>query len=180
MGTNNFYYKTSIVYAIDEDNEMERWEYKEKIQSSKEYLESKVAKTKDLQYCSSGKDDMDRNFYGTSLGYVYLEKSIFGKSITIRADTFLRSAYYQGANYDLAYTFYDCDGWEVDTIDELLSTFESFKWFEKNKEKIVKMLQKGLYRVGEVVEKAFADMCDIKVQTVAQFSNGECWYEKVG
>ena len=42
------------------------------------------------------------------------------------------------------------------------------------------MLQKGLYRVGEVVEKCFADMCDMKVQTVAQFSNGECWYEKIG
>lgn len=115
-----------------------------------DFVKEKLSETG--MYRDGGKDDQDRNFYGRSLGYLYLSSYYGDISVEVMAKAVMRSGYYEGANLDYNDFEFFLDGNEVD-INNLnaemeyvktdmsagwvkMQTKNISKWFNKSKDKI--------------------------------------------
>lgn len=182
------------------DGEMERpWEtfqWEDFKENAISYIEEQIIlKNKDNYVCShKPKDDNDRNYWGQGLtavgrGFSYSNKMFGGYDFEIEVEisAILRSAYYEGANFDWTCEFklpntHDIElEYLYETAKEDLIYYENFppskaiqyaKMIEKKGRKLLDELTSNL-------EECFKHLADGEYGVSAKFSNGETWYSKV-
>ena len=161
----------------EEDRVMESDEYENDISYFKETLAASKL------YSGGGKNDYDRNFSGTSLGYFGMVKTYGDITMEVRVQAMVRAGYYEGANLDYNDVEVYANGSEIDAdnvakdvVDYVTSDFSAgvlkqnanyaAKWVEKSKCKIISDLEKVFTKVS------------MPLTVVARFSNGETMYAK--
>ena len=198
MGASNFYNKNaSNIFAVllnyeqpltdDEGNELEETETVSP--ESWEYDDFKSNFTYEMKerfgndFVKGGADDHDRNYHGTALGRVMIDKDYMGVTLEIELTAMLRSAYYEGANLDWELTFY-VDGYEHDDLVGALEEWEyqaskdfNLGLVRANKNKVERWLSQTKDSMVERLETLFKEHSEHSLRVVGRFSNGETIYE---
>ena len=197
MGTNNFYSNAKTIFAVlmdyedevfDENGEptgetemrsCDEWDY----QDLKDYAIELMEQSK-FSYSDSGNFSNNRNFEGTLLGSLNVDKYFGDILIEVRINAVIRSGYYEGANLDYEVEYYAGSGsgeWEEDINFnygfenhsnmsrglQVIQTKNAEKWAEKITEELEEELERIFTQLSTPYNK------------VGQFSNGEAVYEKV-
>jgi hypothetical protein len=195
MGTNNFYSSGKTIFAVlmDYENEVfdengeptgetemrscEDYDYED----LKDYTIELMEQSK-FSYSDNGNFSNNRNFEGTLLGSLNVDKCFGDICVEVRVNAVIRSGYYEGANLDYEVEYYTGSGWE-DSIDfkydfenhsdmrsglQTIQTKHAERWAEKIADELVEELERIFTQVSTPYRK------------VAQFSNGEAVYEKLG
>jgi|688.fasta_scaffold274757_2 hypothetical protein len=196
MGTNNFYSNARTIFAVlmnyedeifDENGEptgetemrsCEEWDYDDLKDHAIELMEQSK-----FSYSDSGNFSNNRNFEGTLLGSLNVDKYFGDVLIEVRINAVIRSGYYEGANLDYEVEYYSgCGQWE-DSINfgydfenhsdmsrglQVIQTKNAERWAEKITEELEEELEKIFTQLSTPYNK------------VGQFSNGEAVYQKVG
>jgi hypothetical protein len=176
-------------------NEWEFWQWDEYKESVSDYISDEIIKLNPENYVSnrSAKDDNSRS-YGAS-GIVVVGRSFSYKNkkfdnafdVEVEIEILLRSAYYQGANWDWNYKIhFPCS--ETDDIEYVRSTVkEDLVYYEGASELLAerysilaeKKVQKVLDFLAADVEILLTNLSDVVLGVTARFSNGETIYHKV-
>ena len=186
MGTSNFYFKTSKVFAVNM-NEEDSFDVEETIGNVQDTITSTFMKKEnvDINDYYSGKDDTDRNYYGRFIAQ--LEKRVYkyGVEAIIEIDCYLRGGYYQGCNFDYTVSisldgYYGCsfDGDEYDSIKAELQSLTP-KWRQSTRDKFLAEINKQQERMKMLIEDIFAKHSEVELGVTARFSNGETIYQHV-
>lgn len=194
MGTNNFYSNAKTIFAVlmdyedkvfDENGEptgetemrsCEEWEY----QDLKDYAIELMEESK-FSYSDSGNFSNNRNFEGTLLGSLNVDKSFGDMLIEVRINAVIRSGYYEGANLDYEVEYYAGSGYD-DHIN-FAYEFESHSDMGAGMQKIQlknaeRWAEKITEELEEELERIFTQL-STPYNKVGQFSNGEAVYQKI-
>lgn len=173
MGTSNFYSKSKIIFASKIENDFDYSNLKSNI-----IHELKQSKN----YSHMQKDDMDRNFYGSSVGTLSLSCP-YQFDITIEIKCYIRAGYYENCNldYEINFAVLHCD---YDNEDSLIKDIKYYSLYDNNgltkihTKNLVKWLDKAQKELINEVEKIFFDYTT-PLNKVCTFSNGETIYSKI-
>lgn len=161
----------------EEDRVMESYEYQDDINYFKETL------AENKMYSDGGKDDCDRNFSGTSLGYFGMVRTYGDIMVEVRVQAMIRSGYYEGANLDYNDVEVYANGNEIDAddvakdvVDYVTSDMSAGK-LKQNANYIAKWVENSKDKITSDLERVFTKI-SMPLTVVARFSNGETMYAK--
>jgi hypothetical protein len=193
MGTSNFYSNGKTIFAVlmnyedevfDENGEptgetkmrqADEYDYED----LKDYVIELMEESK-FKYQDNGNFRNNRNFEGTLLGSLNIDKCFGDICVEVRINAVIRSGYYEGANLDYEVEYYTGSDWD-DLID-FKYDFENHSDMGVGLQTIqIKHAERWAEKIAEEltdeVERIFTQVSN-PLQVVGRFSNGETVYAK--
>jgi hypothetical protein len=188
MGTANFYVKNASKYFVVlenyEDNMVQCQPDEWDVDNLKSDLHERFEKLP-FGFQKDDRSDHDRNFGGTYLGAMRIDKMFGDIDVDVVINIILRSGYYEAAVLDWEIKLY-VDGDEVD--DDYLWSDRIIEYSTSDMSKGLQTIQfghirkwypKAMDKLIYETEKVFENVCSTKLICVGRASNGEAFYKKV-